>query len=57
MWPSFEEFKASLERWLNSKHPNYLKGMENVDWTNAFTGRHHSGVIIVNYKKFLILNN
>jgi len=57
MWPSFEEFKASLERWLNSKHPNYLKGMENVDWTNAFTRRHHSGVIIVNYKKFLILNN
>ena len=51
MWPTFEELKASLERWLKSNHPNYLKGLENTKWANAFSERHHSSVIIVNYKK------
>jgi hypothetical protein len=51
MWPTFEELKASLERWFKSNHPNYLKGLENTEWANAFSGRHHSSVIIVNYKK------
>jgi len=50
MWPSFEELKESLERWLNSKHPDYLKELGKLEWANVFAGKHHSAVIIVNYK-------
>ncbi|RGB25440.1 hypothetical protein C1646_675568 [Rhizophagus diaphanus] len=37
MWPNFEEYKASMEKWLNSNHANYLKAIGNRKWVNAFT--------------------
>ena len=57
MWPNFKELKESLEKWLNSNHPNYIKELGRLEWANAFSGRHHSMVVNVNYKKCLILNN
>ena len=52
MWPSFEEYKASMEKWLNSNHANYLKEIGDQEWVNAFAGKHHSAVNIVSYKIF-----
>jgi hypothetical protein len=52
MWPTFEEYKKKLEDWLESHHPNYLNDIGNVPWINAFTGNHHSMVIIVHYLIF-----
>ena len=57
MWPSFEEFKVSLENWLKSNHPDYLKDFGGLEWANTFTGKHHSMVIIANYNKVFNLNN
>jgi hypothetical protein len=47
MWPSFEEFKSALEKWLQTKHPNYIKDMGSREWSNVFSGRHHTAVIII----------
>jgi hypothetical protein len=48
MWPKFEEFKIALEAWLNTNHRNFLKETDDKEWFNAFAGKHHSAVIIVN---------
>ena len=56
MWPSFEKYKEALEMWLNSNHPTYLKETGERDWINAFSGKHHSSVIIVSYNNVLIIN-
>ncbi|RGB35327.1 hypothetical protein C1646_759498 [Rhizophagus diaphanus] len=37
IWPSFEEYKALIEKWLNSNHANYLKEIGDREWVNAFT--------------------
>ena len=50
MWPTPEEFKFELERWLNQHHPNYIQEVGHIEWTNAYSGRHNSLVIIVNYR-------
>jgi len=56
MWPKYEEYKVALERWLNVNHPSYLREIENTEWMNNFTGKHHSSVVIVIwYFKGLIL--
>jgi hypothetical protein len=62
MWPSFEDYKKALEKWLASYHPNYIIEVGDRSWTNAFAGSHHSGVIIIlllfNYKfiyRFVII--
>ena len=54
MCPTFEDYKKGLEAWLILHHPNYLNEIGNVPWTNSFSGKHHSMVIIVHY---LIFNN
>ncbi|UZO05277.1 uncharacterized protein OCT59_025635 [Rhizophagus irregularis] len=28
LWPSFDDFKSELEKWLNLHHPNYLKEIQ-----------------------------
>ena len=48
MWPTFENFKLELENWLNQHHPDYLREVGYREWTNAFSGCHHSMVIIIN---------
>jgi len=48
MWPSFEEFKCNLEKWLKTNHPSYLKDIGEREWSNAFTGKHHTAVNIIN---------
>jgi len=53
MWPTFEDYKKKLEDWLRSHHPNYLEEFGAVPWTNAFSGHHHS-MVIINY--YLIFN-
>jgi hypothetical protein len=50
MWPTFEEYKESFEKWLKANHPNYLNEVEYQEWTNAFSVKHHSLVIIINYR-------
>lgn len=57
MWPSFEEYKASMEKWLNSNHVNYLKEIEDWKWINAFIRKHHSVIntLVIKYFKWLIL--
>jgi hypothetical protein len=51
MWPKFDEYKSSLENWLNANHPNYISEKGERDWANTFSGKHHSMVIIiVNYR-------
>jgi len=42
-----EEFKSALEKWLQTKHPSYIKDMGDREWSNAFSGRHHTAVIII----------
>ncbi|RGB38306.1 hypothetical protein C1646_755934 [Rhizophagus diaphanus] len=42
MWPNFEEYKASIEKWLNSNYANYLKEIEDRKWVNAFTGNFYA---------------
>ncbi|GES93839.1 hypothetical protein GLOIN_2v1780813 [Rhizophagus clarus] len=45
MWPSFEEYKASMEKWLNSNHANYLKEIGDWEWVNAFARKYHSALL------------
>jgi len=47
MWPTLDEYKQALEKWLNSNHRNYLKEQGEREWSNNFIGKHHSLVIIV----------
>jgi hypothetical protein len=47
LWPNFEQYKKALEKWLNDNHPDYLKEVGSREWTNSFTGNHHSAVNIV----------
>ncbi|CAB4373717.1 unnamed protein product [Rhizophagus irregularis] len=42
LWPSFDDFKSELEKWLNLHHPNYLKEVSERKWTNSFVGNHHT---------------
>ena len=47
MWPKFDEYKSSLENWLNANHLNYLSEMDERVWVNAFAERHYLIVIII----------
>jgi len=47
MWPSFDDYKSELEKWLNSNYPNYLKELGERKWTNSFVGNHHTIVTII----------
>ncbi|RGB33845.1 hypothetical protein C1646_761258 [Rhizophagus diaphanus] len=42
MWPTFENFKNSLEGWLEKNHTNYIKELGQRDWINNFSGKHYS---------------
>ncbi|POG75226.1 hypothetical protein GLOIN_2v1873015 [Rhizophagus irregularis DAOM 181602=DAOM 197198] len=44
MWPTFEDFKNSLESWLEKYYTNYIKELEQREWTNNFSVKHHAMV-------------
>ncbi|PKY44843.1 hypothetical protein RhiirA4_459260 [Rhizophagus irregularis] len=44
MWPTFEDFKNSLESWLEEYHTNYIKELGQREWTNNFSVKHHAMV-------------
>ncbi|GBC09807.1 hypothetical protein RclHR1_09120004 [Rhizophagus clarus] len=40
--PSEKVINLELENWLNQHHPDYLRKVGYREWTNTFSGRHHS---------------
>jgi len=42
MWPTFEKYKLELRGWLNTCYPEYFQEVGYREWTNTYTGRHHS---------------
>jgi hypothetical protein len=57
MWPTFDEYKRSIEKWLTKNHPDYLNELGDREWSNLFSGRHHSAVIIINQLKYFFTEN
>lgn len=53
MWPTFDEFKDGLGNWLKTNHPLYISEIGEREWTNLFCGKHHSMVIVVNYRNLI----
>jgi len=49
LWPSYEEYQAGMETWLNANYASYLTELGKTEWLNAFAGKHHSLAIIFNY--------
>ena len=55
-------FKASylttMEKWLTKNHPGYLNNLGDREWSNVFSEKHHSAVIIINQlKQFFFINS
>ena len=47
-WLTYEEYKQAIEGWLNSNYTKYLYEAGEIEWTNSFSGKHHSMVIVAN---------
>ncbi|CAB4407605.1 unnamed protein product [Rhizophagus irregularis] len=42
LWPTFLDFKSSLEGWLEKNYPNYIKELGQGEWINNFSGKHYT---------------
>ncbi|CAB4397471.1 unnamed protein product [Rhizophagus irregularis] len=42
LWPTFLDFKNSLEGWLEKNYPNYIKELGQGEWINNFSGKHYT---------------
>ena len=50
-WPNYDELKQAMEEWLKASHASYLTEIGEIDWTNAFAGKHCTNIIIVDYQQ------